>query len=68
MPVGEATYERVALEDPDGEWELDCGRLWSKPGMTTQHNDVSKTVYQGEGIRPSALPSVVIDLDELFAL
>jgi Uma2 family endonuclease len=37
MPVSEATYERVALEDPTGGWELVCGRLRSKPGMTTEH-------------------------------
>jgi len=38
MPVSEATYERVALEDPEGQWELRCGRLRSKAGMTTEHN------------------------------
>jgi Uma2 family endonuclease len=38
MPISEATFERVALEDPDGKWELHCGRLRSKPGMTTRHN------------------------------
>jgi Uma2 family endonuclease len=42
MPISEATFERVALEDPDGKWELHCGRLRSKPGMTTQHNQVSR--------------------------
>ena len=41
MPVSEETFERVALEDPDGKWELHCGRLRSKPEMTTQHNQVS---------------------------
>jgi Uma2 family endonuclease len=40
MPVSEATYERVALEDPEGQWELACGRLRSKPAMTTEHNAV----------------------------
>jgi Uma2 family endonuclease len=40
MPVSEETYERVALEDPDGKWELHCGRLRNKPGMTTKHNDI----------------------------
>ncbi len=40
MPVSEATYERVALEDPEGQWELVCGRLRSKPAMTTEHNGV----------------------------
>lgn len=38
MPVSEATYERVALEDPEGQWELVCGHLRSKPAMTTEHN------------------------------
>ncbi|MGD9890014.1 MAG: Uma2 family endonuclease [Dehalococcoidia bacterium] len=40
MPVSEETFERVALEDPDGKWELHCGRLRTKPGMTTRHNEV----------------------------
>jgi Uma2 family endonuclease len=38
MPISEETYERVALEDSDGKWELHCGRLRSKPGMTARHN------------------------------
>jgi Uma2 family endonuclease len=37
MGISEATYERVALEDPSGQWELVCGHLRSKPGMTTEH-------------------------------
>lgn len=41
MPVTEKTYEQVALEDPEGQWELVCGRLRSKPGMTQEHNDVA---------------------------
>ena len=41
MPVTEETYERVALEDPEGQWELVCGRLRQKPGMTTEHNEVA---------------------------
>jgi Uma2 family endonuclease len=40
MPVSEETFERVALEDPDGKWELHCGRLRSKPGMTARHNEI----------------------------
>jgi Uma2 family endonuclease len=40
MAVSEATYERLALEDPEGQWELRCGRPRSKPGMTTEHNYV----------------------------
>ena len=37
MPVSPETYERVALEDPEGRWELWCGRLVSRPPMTTEH-------------------------------
>src|SRR5215207_3295777 len=40
MPITEDSFERVALEDPDGKWELHCGELRSKPGMTTRHNDI----------------------------
>ena len=42
MPISEQTYERVALEDPSGPWELVCGRLRSKPGMTTEHYEGSR--------------------------
>jgi len=45
MPVSEATYERVALEDPEGQWELVCGHLRSKPGMTTEHNYAMHELY-----------------------
>lgn len=38
MPVTEQTYQCVALEDPDGKWELHRGRLREKPGMTFAHN------------------------------
>jgi Uma2 family endonuclease len=40
MPVSAETYERVALEDDDGVWELHCGRLVEKPGMTVEHADI----------------------------
>ena len=40
MPISETTFERVALEDPDGKWELHCGRLRSKLGMTAKHNSI----------------------------
>jgi len=39
MAVSYATYERVALEDGDGTWELVCGRLREKQGMTQEHNN-----------------------------
>lgn len=40
MPVSEQTYLRLALEDP-GQWELHCGHLRRKPGMTAEHNEVA---------------------------
>jgi Uma2 family endonuclease len=40
MPVSEKTFRRVALDDPEGHWELYCGELRSKPGMTVEHNDL----------------------------
>ena len=46
MPISEATYERVALEDPEGHWELVCGRLRSKPAMTTEHNEVTRSLVR----------------------
>jgi len=46
MPISEATYERVALEDPEGKWELVCGRLRSKPAMTTEHNEVERRLLR----------------------
>jgi len=41
MPVSEKTFKQVALEDPEGHWELYCGELRQKPGMTYEHNDVA---------------------------
>ncbi len=38
MVVSVKTYEQLALEDPDGQWELECGRLRQKPGMTYEHS------------------------------
>ncbi|MFN0096427.1 MAG: Uma2 family endonuclease [Dehalococcoidia bacterium] len=45
MPVTVETYERVALEDPEGNWELVCGQLRRKPGMTMRHNTVSRLMH-----------------------
>ena len=44
MPVSEQTYELVALEDPEGKWELHCGQLRSKPGMTAAHNRIGRVL------------------------
>jgi len=38
MIVSEEEYHRIALAEPAMKWELDCGRLRSKPPMTTWHN------------------------------
>ena len=38
MPVTERTYHAVALEDPEGQWELHRGRLREKPSMSFGHN------------------------------
>jgi Uma2 family endonuclease len=38
MPISEGTYERVALEDPEGQWELARCGLRRKPEMTQDHN------------------------------
>jgi Uma2 family endonuclease len=41
MPLSEATYRAVVLEDPDGHWELHRGRLREKPPMTFAHNHLA---------------------------
>ena len=41
MPVSETTYRQVALEDPSGHWELHCGVLRQKPGMSFEHSNVT---------------------------
>jgi Uma2 family endonuclease len=38
MPLRATTYEAVALEDPEGQWELYRGRLREKPVMSIGHN------------------------------
>ncbi|MCC7364185.1 MAG: Uma2 family endonuclease [Dehalococcoidia bacterium] len=40
MPVSEATFRQLSLEDGDTTWELVCGRLREKPPMTYAHGDV----------------------------
>jgi len=44
MPVSYETFERVALEDPEGMWELHCGALRQKPEMTAEHNHIGRTL------------------------
>ena len=44
MSVSERTYLKLVLEDPEGHWELDCGRLRSKPAMTIDHNHLARVL------------------------
>jgi Uma2 family endonuclease len=46
MPISEATYKRVALEDREGHWELHCGRLVEKPPVTTRHAQLIDKLYR----------------------
>lgn len=46
MAVSAETYQRVALEDPEGRWELVCGRLRRKPLMTTEHNQTARKLIR----------------------
>src|SRR3712207_6022058 len=41
MPVSEETYLQLVQEDPESQWELHCGRLWSKrhAPMTWEHSE-----------------------------
>jgi Uma2 family endonuclease len=41
MPVTVQTFEQLALEDSETKWELVCGKLREKPGMTQEHNEVA---------------------------
>jgi Uma2 family endonuclease len=45
MPVSEKTFQQLAMEDPDRQWELACGRPRRKPLMTTEHNGVMRQLY-----------------------
>ncbi len=41
IQVSEETYLRIALEDPETNWELHDGMLVEKPSMSYWHGDVS---------------------------
>ena len=45
MPVSEKTFRQVALEDPEGHWELFCGFMRRKPGMSIEHNQVMSDLH-----------------------
>lgn len=49
-PVTEETYRRVAMEDPEHQWELHNGLLREKPGKEMEHNDVM--FYLGVHLAP----------------
>lgn len=38
--VSEEAFRRVALRDPEGQWELHDGQLREKPPMSAEHNDL----------------------------
>lgn len=42
MPIPDELYEQVVLHDPEGHWELECGRLRRKPEMAAEHGFVSR--------------------------
>jgi Uma2 family endonuclease len=44
--VSVETFRRVALEDSDHVWELECGRLTRKPPMTTPHNALGSILIE----------------------
>jgi Uma2 family endonuclease len=40
-PMSDEAFEQLALDDPEGHWEMYCGVPRRKPGMTFEHNDVA---------------------------
>jgi Uma2 family endonuclease len=44
MVVSEDEFQQIALDDPNGRWELDCGRLRRKPKMTFEHNQAARII------------------------
>ncbi len=45
MSVTERTYEQIALEEPERQWELHQGALREKPAMSVEHNHVQRELY-----------------------
>lgn len=62
MPVSAETYQRVALEDPEGRWELHRGRLREKPGMSFPHNQ-TLVLLGAQILRQVDLERFVVRLD-----
>jgi putative restriction endonuclease len=46
MRVSEAEYLRLAAEQPDEKWDLDCGVLRRKPPMTWGHNWAARRLHR----------------------
>jgi Uma2 family endonuclease len=66
MSVSEATYRSLALEDPDGRWELVGGCLRGKPAMSWEHTDVMSYLgYRLAGQLDRRQYRVHIDLSRL---
>ncbi len=42
--ISNEAYERLALAEPDRQWELRDGHLREKPGMTAAHNELAVTL------------------------
>lgn len=42
MVLRQQTYDQLVLEDPSSQWELFNGCIRRKPGMTFEHNHVSR--------------------------
>lgn len=43
MPVRAATYQQVALEEPESKWELVCRQqLPETPPTSTEHRQVAR--------------------------
>lgn len=45
MPVSEKTYKMVALEDPEGHWELHYGVLRQKPAVSFEHSHLITELF-----------------------
>jgi Uma2 family endonuclease len=45
MPVSEEIYQQIALHDPEGRWELHCGKLRKKPDMSFEHNRLEARLF-----------------------
>lgn len=62
MPVAEATYERLALEDHEGQWEYVCGHVRQKPAMTQEHNSTTR-ILVAQLVRQPSLDEYEVGLN-----